>query len=811
MNDAALPTGRVLPSAASAPRTHGVRGMFRRIRLRIRMHHLLFIVFTVIASVPITVLAVWESRTSYKLELESVRERHLLVARNLTSTMSRYVRDVKATFTVVFESNAINTPIPGLANLLTSLNFIHICIVAPDGTIENWLRGLAPSSGTSIETKLFGELKALASSGKGLPALSNVEHSSSGRPVFYLVKELPDRRLGLGILSTDYLVSLQQAIAFGDHGHAVITDAKGQVIAHPLKDWVAASRDISGVSVVAAMMQGQTGVGQFYSPAFNGDMIAGFAVVPETGWGVMVPQPLAELRWRAGQVASLAFVIAGVTFVALAILSWLIAYYLTRPLRQVAQTAEAVLAGGENVTAPNFFDRVPLEVRQLGLAFNTMLADLRGRNIETRLALRQAEASSMAKTQFLANMSHEIRTPLNGVVGMIELLRLSDLSPAQRRFIDEATQSSQALLRLIDDILDLSKIEAGKLELEHAPFHLQSLIQDAQAMFSDQARAKGLTLTASIAEELNVVLLGDAHRLLQILTNLIGNAIKFTSQGGVTIAVTSLKDSSAALCLRFTVTDSGIGIPLNKHTEIFGAFSQADSSTTRRYGGTGLGLSIARQLCGVMGGEIGVDSEEGQGSTFWFTVVLDRQQAAVGLPTRARTEAAQSEPLPTEDGSKGSAARREFRKALGHAGHSTIRILLVEDNRANLRVTQALLEAIGCTVTTARNGLDAVSTCQHATFDLILMDCQMPVMDGYEAARAIRQLEAFQGRTTPIVALTADALDGSRELSLAAGMNDHLTKPLRLSVLTAKLVEWLGRGSDEDPKVETVGGTAPVR
>ena len=379
MNDAVLPKERALSSPARSARTHRLRGVFRDIRLGIRMHHLLFIVFTVIAAVPIAVLAVWENRSSYKIELELVRERHLLVARNLTSTMSRYVRDVKAAFTVVFDSKAINTPIPGLADLLTSLNFIHVCIVAPDGTVENWLHDLTPPSGTSIETKLFGELKALAVSGKGLPELSNLQHSASGRPVFYLVKELRGQRLGLGILSTDYLVSLQQAIAFGDHGHAVITDARGQVIAHPLKDWVAASRDISGVSVVAAMIQGQTGVGQFYSPAFNGDMIAGFAIVPETGWGVMVPQPLAELRRRAGQVASMAIVIAGVTFVALAIFSWLIAYYLTRPLRQVAQTAEAVLAGGENVTAPNFLDQVPLEVRQLGLAFNKMLANLRRR------------------------------------------------------------------------------------------------------------------------------------------------------------------------------------------------------------------------------------------------------------------------------------------------------------------------------------------------------------------------------------------------------------------------------------------------
>ena len=232
-------------------------------------------------------------------------------------------------------------------------------------------------------------------------------------------------------------------------------------------------------------------------------------------------------------------------------------------------------------------------------------------------------------------------------------------------------QSSQALLHLIDDILDLSKIEAGKLELEHAPFYLPSLIHDAQAMFSDQARAKGLTLTAPIAAELNIVLLGDAHRLLQILTNLVGNAVKFTNEGRITIAVTCLEDRAGALRLRFTVTDTGIGIPSDKHSTIFEAFSQADSSTTRRYGGTGLGLSIARQLCHVMGGEIGLNSEPGKGSTFWFTVVLERQHTTAALPTRfTRTTATQGELLHTEGGLGASPARQELQG--GSLPHRTL-------------------------------------------------------------------------------------------------------------------------------------------
>ena len=791
MIDAALPVERA--SAASAGNTRS--GLFQRVGRRVhrglRMHHLLFLAFTLVAAVPVIVLSLWDERTSYQHELNSVRERHLLVARNLTSTMSRYVADVKAAFTVVFESNATDKPIPGLAALLKSLNVIHVCIVAPDGTVESSLEDLGPPQLGKLPAKLMALLMAAAGTPTDEPALTNLEHDATGRPVFYLVKALPNGRFGVGVLTTDYLIKLQQGIAFGDHGHAVIVDHLGQVIAHPFKDWVAASRDISGVPVVAAMMHGETGVGQFYSPAFNGMMIAGFAVVPETGWGVMVPQPLAELRRRAGQGATLATIIAGTSFTAAAFMSWLIAFYLARPVRQVAHTAEAVLAGSEEVSVPDFSEPVPREIRQLGLAFNTMLEDLRRRNSETRLALRQAESSNLAKTQFLANMSHEIRTPLNGVVGMIELLRLSDPSPLQQRYLEAATQSSQTLLRLIDDVLDLSKIEAGKLELEHAPFHLPSLIHDARSMFSDQARAKGLALSASISSDLNVVLVGDAHRLLQILTNLVGNALKFTSEGGVTIGVTCLEDRGDALRLRFTVADSGIGIPASKQEAIFEAFSQADSSTTRRYGGTGLGLSIARQLCQLMDGEIGVDSAVGKGSTFWFTAVLGKPSTPSAALARGNPPAEQSPP--SDAGARtDSPAQREFREALGQAGRSTIHILLVEDNSANLRVTQALLEAIGCQVTTARNGLEAVAAYRDASFDLVLMDCQMPEMDGYEAARAIRQLEAFQGRTTPIVALTAHALDGSRETSLAAGMNDHLTKPLTMVVLKAKLVEWLG-------------------
>ena len=771
----------------------------RRSGFGLRLHHLLFIAFTIIAGVPIAVLALWEGNTSFQNELDSVRERHLLVARNLTSTMSRYVRDVEAVFGLAFESGALARPVAGINDLLMSLNVIHISIIAPDGTTEVTMPGLSSDQSGGLPAPMLADLRSLAANARGQIAISNLYHDPAGLPVFYLVKTFPAGRLGVGIVTTSYLVSLQQAIAFGDHGHAVMVDAKGQVIAHPFKDWVAASRDISGVPVVAAMLRGETGVGQFYSPAFNDNMIAGYAVVPETGWGVMVPQPITELRRRASQVNEMATVIALVSFGGAALMAWLLALYLARPVRSVAATAEAVLEGNDEVSVPDFHGLVPHEIRRLGAAFNTMLEGLRRRAAETRQALRQAETSNAAKTQFLANMSHEIRTPLNGVVGMIELMQLTEMSPSQRRYVETATQSSQALLRLIDDILDLSRIEVGRLELERTPFHLPSLIHDVRVLFGDQARSKGLMLQTSVPDTLNVMLVGDKHRLLQVLTNLVSNALKFTAEGSITLRGSVEREIGTALRIRFEVSDTGIGIPASKQDIIFDAFTQADSSMTRRYGGTGLGLSIARQLCNMMDGDIGVESVVGVGSTFWFTVLMDHQADAAPAAVQPRTPpvpakhpvaapAAATEAAPS---AFVSPASRDFRAALKRGGRDTVSILLVEDNPANMRVTQALLETLGCHVTPARNGLEAVGAYRDSTFDLVLMDCQMPEMDGYEATRAIRQIEGFEGRRTPIVALTAHAMEGSREASLESGMDDQITKPLTMVALTAKLLEWL--------------------
>jgi signal transduction histidine kinase/ActR/RegA family two-component response regulator len=834
----------------------------RRTRLRwrgvLRLHHLLFLAFTLIAAIPIVVLAGWEERTSFRKEMDAVRERHLLVARNLTSTLSRYVQDVKAVVALSLDTGEAAAQSPALSDLLRSLNIVHLCVIDADGNVRTFSPGTPGWTDDKLPPALITDLRRVAENAVGQPAMTGLRHAPSGRAVFYLAKQIGGGRVGVGIISTDYLVQLQKTIAFGDHGHAVIVDQEGLTIAHPIASWTARSQDLSAVSVVQSMKRGETGVGEFFSPAFNGGMVAGFATVPGVGWGVMVPQPVAELRRRAEQVTSLAIVIAGVSFAAAALLSWLLANYLARPVREVARTSEAVLAGDEHVSAPIPRGAVPYEIRRLALAFNTMLDELRRRHAQAEIALREARISNSAKSEFLANMSHEIRTPLNGVVGMLELLNQTPLTPRQQSYIDGATRSSSALLNIIDDVLDLSKIEAGKLELEHAPFTLGSLMEDMRVLFAGQARAKGLAFsvsaTAGADGQDDPVVVGDAHRLLQILGNLTSNAIKFTAEGSVSVRVRHLPLDGGRVQLGFEVRDTGIGIAPDKQAQIFEAFAQADTSTTRRYGGTGLGLSIATQLCRMMGGEIGVESTPGSGSTFWFTAVLGQGEPARAVaalpapspapapptlplplprpaPTGTAPPAVASHPaapaesppapamsMPALSSVSASAApsparpapraaseiRRAFAEAMRDAGRDRMRVLVVEDNDSNMMVTRALLESLGCSVMSARDGEQAVAQFRAEECDLILMDCQMPVMDGYEATRRIRALERDSGRHVPIVALTANAMASGREESRAAGMDDLLTKPLTLAALTEKLGAWLSV-AERTPQAGTVG------
>jgi PAS domain S-box-containing protein len=381
---------------------------------------------------------------------------------------------------------------------------------------------------------------------------------------------------------------------------------------------------------------------------------------------------------------------------------------------------------------------------------------------ELRAARDCALEASRAKSEFLANMSHEIRTPMNGIIGMQSLALTASSEEDGNGYVEAAQHSAYALLAILNDILDLSKIEAGRLEIHSAPFSLRHFINDVVQLVRPRAREKGLELVCTLSEATPDTLLGDALRIRQILTNLLGNAVKFTDRGRVELRVDSRPAAPDRLQLDIAVADTGIGIRPEHQGVIFEAFRQADSSTTRQYGGTGLGLTISARLVAMMGGTISVESTPGQGSTFRFTVPCRfAPDDSVTAPARSIALAAQG---PSKK----------------------LRILLAEDNPVNQRVAQRLLEKRGHQVSIAGDGRQALQAVMEAPpFDLILMDVQMPTMDGLEATRAIRRIESPERNAVPIVAMTAFAMKGDRERCLAAGMNGHLSKPINPTELCA--------------------------
>ncbi len=603
----------------------------------IRLKVLTFAMMMAVSVAPILLFYEWIEKTSFEKEVAYVHENHLTIAKNLSAAMSRYVSDMKVIFNLA--SKDPDWYGDDFQKALSSFNLCHISILDGNDTLVRTVEGSPAHSKDLPSADILPYLRRLADEANGEIAISGIRNHL-GTPHFFVVQNLPSGLLAVAPWDPGYIIKLQKSIAFGERGHSMVVDADGVVVAHPNAEWQAISKDASKLSVVQAMMAGNTGVMQFFSPPMKADMIAGYTFVPETRWGVMVPQPISELEARAHHVESAALLFGGAIIFLSALFSWWFSGLLARPIHAIVASAREMSKGNFDTHVDQLPGPTPVEIKILATTFNTMVDDLRRKTASLQQALQHAqevsseraellEAATKAnevKSQFVSMVSHELRTPLTSINGSLELLKsgvFGELPEKSKKLIQIAGKNGERLAALINDLLDLDKLDAGMMSYKFKDVDLSKLIEESVEANKSYGDLNGITFRTHNTDQ-PILVTADHNRIIQVMANLLSNAAKFSIPDNFVDVNVEVLDTKA----RVHVRDYGVGIPQSAREKVFERFVQLDSSDQRNVGGSGLGLNIARLIVERHAGRLNFSSEEGKGTDFYFDLPLQKPKVS---------------------------------------------------------------------------------------------------------------------------------------------------------------------------------------